>query len=737
MKSLTVSLVILLLLFQSSNAQTGEAQDFIGTYSASVDPTTEIIIRKENTLTLEIAAQGKVSLSQTSKDKFNVNRVKPKAVIEFRRDESGKITSFKWNQPLPKFSFIRIRDNKPVSHEALSKYVGNYRLSNNPSKVTRIRIEKDHLTAQFVNEGRLPLKQVSENHFVLEDGDLKLSFDFIPDQAGEITSLNFLRTGSPEFKKISDDTGMEKYGFDHRNKFTRADSLRGQLTSPRSCYDVLFYDLNVSVDPSTRSINGSNTIRFKATSTFNRLQVDLFANMKIEKIIHQHTPLPFDREYNAVFVDFPEAVHKGTIAEITITYSGKPQTPDGPKLAGGIFWLWNKEGEYWVETVTQGSGASLWWPCKDHLSDKPDSMKISVTVPRGLTDISNGRLLRKVELPEDKTRFDWYVSYPITTYCVALNIGNYKHFSATYISDRDTLPLNFYCMTTDTTVARKFFKQAKPMLAVFEKSFGKYPFPRDGFTLLQSVYPMEHQSAISIGAIFDPFNSERYDSVDVLQTLWHESAHEWWGNNVTAKDMADLWIHEAFATYGEVLAYEQLIGKEAAKKYLRKQTPGNKEPIIGKHDVNDFHLGDMYPKGALLLHTLRSTIANDSVWFDLLRGIQTHFAFQSITTNDFVHYINEKIKTDFTDFFDQYLTKTSIPKLELRFKNTGNVTHVQYRWKTDTEKFNMRIKATVARDIFSFIYPTKDWNELALPNMKPKDFKVDTENFYVAILHEK
>jgi len=692
---------------------------------------------------MEIVGQGHTTLTKIRKDRFNVDRVKPKLVIEFMRDSIGKTTQFKWIQTVPKYSFIRIipaiADSSFNQREGtISKYIGNYRLSSNPRKILQVREENGQLTVQGTNEGKLILTSLSENRFILSEGDLKLVYDFISDSTGKINAITFSRTGSFDCIKTDEPFGAPEvvYGFNRANGFARADSLRGQLTPLRTCYDVLFYDLNVSVDPTIKTVSGNNTMRFKAVQSFDQIQVDLFANMHIEKILFRNASLSFTREFNAVFIRFPSTVEEGTIDEIRIIYSGKPQTPDAASLAGGIFWLQDKEGQYWIETVTQGSGASLWWPCKDHLSDKPDSMKISVTVPRGLTDISNGRLLRKTELPDNLTRFDWYVSYPITNYCVVMNIGNYSHFSDVYISGRDTLPLHYYCMPYDVGIAKKIFKHVKPMLSVFEKDFGRYPFWRDGFTVMESIYPMEHQSAVSFGSIFNPFNSDTYDSLDLIRTMWHESAHEWWGNNVTVKDMADLWIHEAYATYAEVLAYEDLSGHDAMVTYLKNQRPGNEEAIIGQYDVNDFRLGDMYSKGALMLHTLRNLIDNDSLWFDLLRGIQTHFAYQTITTEDIIHYINDKTKTDYRYFFDQYLTRPAIPELQLKLKREGTITYVKYKWNAEAEAFRMPVKVTTAKDVYTFIYPTKDWKELKLKDMKVKDFNVDKNNFYVEVRKE-
>lgn len=720
-----------------SFAQTEVATDYVGQYAAKLDSLSKVIIRRSgNGFSIEFVGQGRTSMTAIGKDRFKVSRVRPKANLEFLRDAQGRTTKFKWIQPIPAMTFTRVSsaDQDSLRNKSgLMKYTGTYTLGNR--QFFYVRLRGDHLVAKGSQGGEFVLTPGAANQFALEDGKVKLAWAFIPEKDGRIQKLVFSRAGDPEFllTRKSDATPDEVYGFDHPNGFTRADTLRGKLTSLRTCYDVLFYDLNVTVHPASQSVSGWNVIRFKALHPFNRMQIDLFANMKIEKILFRNTPLAYTREFNAVFIDFPTERKEGTVDEIKIIYSGRPQTPDISRLAGGIIWLQDKEGQPWIETVTQGSGASLWWPCKDHLSDKPDSMKISVTVPRGLTNISNGRLLRKTEVEENQTRFDWYVSYPITNYCVVMNIGNYAHSTDHYISGRDTLPIHYYYLPRDAKVARKILNHTPAMLSVFEKSFGPYPFRRDGFTVMQAPYPMEHQSAVSIGAIFNPFNSETYDSLDMVQTLWHESAHEWWGNSVTVKDMADLWIHEAFATYGEVLAFEKLMGKEAMMKYIKEQIPGNKEPIIGKYDVNDFHLGDMYSKGALMLLTLQNLIDNDSAWFDLLHSIQTHFVYQTITTSDLVSFINEKTKADYTTFFAQYLTKPNIPVLQLRFNKEGKNLVVRYRWQADVENFTMPVKVTLTPGVYSFIHPTQEWKEVLIQNMNAKEFSVATDQFYVKV----
>jgi aminopeptidase N len=499
---------------------------------------------------------------------------------------------------------------------------------------------------------------------------------------------------------------------------------------------VLFYDLLVKVDPQQQFISGNNRIRFRVIHDFDRMQIDLFASMAIEKIVFQGKELAYTREFNAVFVRFPSIQAKGAEEEIDIFYSGRPQIPDASSLAGGFFWMQDKQGHFWIESVSQGSGASLWWPCKDHLSDKPDSMQISVIVPRGLMDISNGRLRRTTELPANLTRFDWFVSYPINNYCVAVNIGNYAHFSDLFINGPDTMDLNFYCMPYHLAIARQIFRHVQPMLRLYEADFGPYPFARDGFSIMESIYPMEHQSAVSIGSINNPFNSDKFDSLDLIRASWHESAHEWWGNSVSCQDMADLWIHEAFATYAEVLAYETFDGKLAALKYLHSDPPGNQQAIIGTYGVNDFHLGDMYSKGALLLHTLRNLIDNDSVWFSLLRGIQTHFAYQTVRTEDIEQYFSTATKTDYSYIFDQYLRHPAIPVLHVRMSPKGSTLHLEYKWSADVPNFRMPVKITISKSQLSFIYPNGEWQSTVLNNMKPSDFRVDTDSFYVNVVIE-
>ncbi|HEY9044257.1 MAG TPA: carboxypeptidase-like regulatory domain-containing protein [Ohtaekwangia sp.] len=516
-----------------------------------------------------------------------------------------------------------------------------------------------------------------------------------------------------------------------QNGFTRADTLRGKLSPLRTCYDVTFYHLDVAVNLDKQSVKGSNAIRFTVTEPFRQMQVDLYANMHINQILYRGQPLPYTREYNAVFITMPREMKTGSQEEITLYYEGIPQTPDfSIPMYGGVLWDKDSLGNPWAQVVCQGSGASLWWPNKDHLSDEPDSMKIWITVPEKYTEISNGRLIRKTPMPNQQTRFEWYVSYPINNYNVTFSIGLYEHWEDYYIQQQnDTLTIDYYAMPYNAKRAREMFRQVKPMLQCYEKYFGKYPFPRDGFTLLESLYPMEHQSGVCIGKI------TAANASDTNPLLWHESAHEWWGNAISCKDLADMWIHEAFATYAEALVIDYRFGEEEALLEMQKQRDhvSNKEPVTGIYDVNHIYydIGDMYSKGSLMLNTFRYALNNDSLWINLLRNIQSHFRYQTLSANDLIGFINQYTCSDYTYFFRQYLQYTTIPTLEVKLQQKGADLLVTYRWQADVENFQMPVRITTSPDRFTYIYPTTQWKSMTLKNMPAESFEADEERFYI------
>ncbi|MEO1098491.1 MAG: M1 family metallopeptidase, partial [Bacteroidota bacterium] len=451
--------------------------------------------------------------------------------------------------------------------------------------------------------------------------------------------------------------------------FSKLDTLQGTLTPLRTSYDVGFYHLDVEVMPEEEKLKGSSLIRFSVLEPVARIQIDLFSKMKIEKIEWQGRLLSFEREYNAVYVDFPGPLTKGSVEEIKVFYSGRPVDFD-PNISmyASFLWFEDDEGDPWLQAICQGYGASGWWPNKDHLSDEPDSARISVTVPQALDVVSNGRLMAKKELVGDKNRWDWAVSYPINNYNVTFNIGKYKKTDDVYDNGISKLDLRYYLLEENDTDVSVTTAVVKPMLKTFEKYFGPYPFPEDGFKLVESPHPMEHQSCVAIGSdyFYDADDSGIWSDMpeeDINYSIvLHESAHEWWGNSISCTDNAELWIHEAFATYAESLFVEDHYGYEAGQRYINSMKAGvlNRNPIVGRMGVNHIHydITDMYLKGAIMLNELREEIGNDDLWFSILRDLQKDYRYSSITTAQIVDYFNVKSGQNFDDFFQLWLYQT-------------------------------------------------------------------------------
>ena len=540
------------------------------------------------------------------------------------------------------------------------------------------------------------------------------------------------------------ETGRPKQGY----TFSKLDTLQGALSPLRSCYDVGFYHLDVEVLPGDEIIGGSSSIRFRVTKPTNRLQVDLYSGMSIDSIVYHNKKLKYGREYNAVYIDFPRMLPAGAIEDVKVYFSGRPlDVNPGIPLYAAFIWLTDEKDNPFLQAICQGYGASGWWPNKDHLSDEPDSAAISVTIPTGLDVVANGRLRQKTSLENGKTRYDWFISYPINNYNLTLNVGKYAHFSDQYVSSTDTLDLDYHVLQYNLENARKKVAMVKPMLRTYEKYFGKYPFPRDGFKLVETPHAMEHQSCVSLG--YEYFSEPYEPNAEMLeydlqngqvegQIVLHETAHEWWGNSISCTDNAELWIHEAFATYAEALYIEDHHGYANSQLYLNAMKDGvrNVDPIIGKFNVNHIHynINDMYLKGALMLNTLRHAINNDSLWFSIIKGIPSAFKYQSVTTGDIVRYVNQASGTDYRWFFDQYLRTVQVPKLELIFEHKDGQEYVNYRWNAQVRGFKMPVKYSLGDGDPSFLFPTDDWQEVKLPFKASKsEFKVNTEQFYIEI----
>jgi aminopeptidase N len=511
---------------------------------------------------------------------------------------------------------------------------------------------------------------------------------------------------------------------------TRFEMLRGAYGPYRANNDLLYYHLDIRVDPAQKFISGKNTIRFRMLRDDTRIQLDLTDALNIDKILYGAVPLKYERDTAAVFIDFPETLHNGQVYSIDFYYSGHP--PETGRF-GGITFKKDASGHDWINTACEGIGASVWWPNKDQWRDEVENMDISVAIPNGLIDVSNGKFGGKTDLGDGYTRWDWHVHYPINNYDVSLNIGNYVHF----FDKLGDLNLDFYALPEDLEKAKTQFAQAKEMLEAYQHYFGPYPFAEDGYKLIEAPYSgMEHQSAVTYGNHFENGYlgrdwtgvgiSPRFDFIII-----HESAHEWFGNSITAADPSDMWIHEGWATYLESLYVEYRWGKADAIKYLSGYKPKvvNLRPIVAEDGVNADPTEDQYFKGALMLNTLRSVVDNDAKWWTLLYNFYQRFKYQNIMTQDVVSWFNQQTGMNLTPIFNQYLRHAQIPRLELLFGEAPGM--VMYKWSADEENFDMPVR--VGRpDQWEVIRPTTEWQWMQTTLTKD-EFEVATDLYYVDV----
>jgi aminopeptidase N len=520
----------------------------------------------------------------------------------------------------------------------------------------------------------------------------------------------------------------------HAQEFTRKDSLRGGFSFERICYDVQRYDLNITINPEEKSIRGYNDITFKTIKNTQKIQVDLFENMKIDSIIFDGRSLEYKREFDAVFITFPKPLTvDGTDKTIRFYYSGNPQIAKYPPWDGGFVFKTDSKGKPWIGVAVQGTGASLWYPVKDSQSDEPDfGATIKVAVPDGLMNVSNGRFKESENLKNGYTRWDWEVKSPINTYDITVNIADYVHIH----DNHNGLDLDYYVLPENEEKAKKHFEEVKPMLNCFESKFGKYPFAEDGYKLVETSYlGMEHQSAVAYGNKY----RKGYMGSDISGTgigmlfdyiTIHESGHEWFGNSITSKDIADLWIHEGFTTYSESVFVECLYGYEKAMEYIngQKKRVSNRSPIIGYYGVNDKGSTDMYYKGALLLNTLRHIVNDDQKWWKLLLKYSETFRHKIIDTQTVITFFNTETGRNLTPVFEQYLRYKNIPELEVAVKNK----EVKFRWITDVPDFKMPIIIKQGSKE-TRLEATNKWKSHSIKNNEP--VKLDDYRFFIKVTY--
>ncbi len=515
--------------------------------------------------------------------------------------------------------------------------------------------------------------------------------------------------------------------------FTRQDTLRGSITPERIWWDLSYCHLSISVHPADSSFVGSNLIGYRVLEQDSLMQIDLQPPMEIHKVSQDGKELDFIKDGNAWFVKLKDVQVKGDINYLWIEFSGKPKVSKRPPWDGGVSWGRDENGNHFVATANQGDGASIWWPCKDHPYDEPDSMLISITVPEPLMNVSNGRL-RSLEHHENGTNTShWFVSNPINKYGVNINVGDYIHFGDVYNGEEGKLDCDYWVLPYNEEKAKEHFKQAHLMLEAFEYWFGPYPFYEDGFKLVEVSYPgMEHQSSVTYGNGYE----NGYGGRDVSRTgfgmkfdfiIIHESGHEWFANSITNWDLADMWIHESFTAYSENLFVEYFWGKEAGAAYCRgtRLNISNDRPIIGQYDVNHSGSGDMYAKGANMLHTLRQIINNDQQWRQILRGLNKEFYHQTVKTEQIENYISEKSGLDLQSFFNQYLRDTRIPVFEYAILDGK----MRYRWGNCVKGFRMKLKVYM-NGKEHWIQPLQRWQNLELEE-PIREIQVD-HDFYVA-----
>ena len=487
--------------------------------------------------------------------------------------------------------------------------------------------------------------------------------------------------------------------FDDKLPTSRQDTLRGSITPERAWWDLTYYHLDIKVEPDKKYISGSNTVGYKVLESNKVMQIDLQKPMKITSITSKNKELKFTREGNAYFVELRKKQKKGDVNYIKINYEGFPKEAIRAPWDGGLSWKKDENDNHFIATSCQGLGASVWWPNKDHMYDEVDSMLISVNVPKNLTNVSNGRLKKITELDDGTRTFDWFVTNPINNYGVNINIGDYVNFSEVYKGEKGDLDIDNYVLSYNLEKAKEQFKQVPMMIEAFEHWFGPYPFYEDSFKMVEVPYlGMEHQSSITYGNKFQ----NGYLGRDLSGSGWglkfdyiiiHEGGHEWFANNITYKDVADMWVHEGFTCYSENLYVDYFFGKDASAEYVIGTRRGisNKKPIIGQYDVNREGSGDMYSKGANLLHTIRQLTNNDELWRQTLRGLNKEFYHSTVTTQEIEEYISKSIGMDLSKVFDQYLRDYRIPVFEYDINNGV----LSYRWNDVIEGFDMPIEVKI------------------------------------------
>ena len=509
---------------------------------------------------------------------------------------------------------------------------------------------------------------------------------------------------------------LNTYVQSRAQKYSAQDTLRGSITPERIWWDLVYYDLDVTVQPKVKSIRGTNTIHYKVVSPNNIMQIDLQPPMKLIKAVQDEVELSINQNGNAHFIQLEKKQNRKKIEQIVLHFEGQPKEAINAPWDGGFSWKKDYNGNDFIATSCQGIGASVWWPNKDHMYDEVDSLQMKITVPKHLKAVGNGRL-RAVTKNEKTASYTWFVSNPINNYGVNINIGDYVDFSETYNGEKGNLDMHYFVLKDNLSKAKKQFLDAPKMMKAFEYWFGPYPFYEDSYKLVEVPYlGMEHQSSVTYGNRY----MDGYLGRDLSGTGWglkfdfiiiHESGHEWFANNITNKDIADMWIHEGFTAYSENLFLDYYYGKEASSEYVigTRKRIRNDRPIIGKYNVNAEGSSDMYYKGANMIHMLRQFTKNDEKWRGILRKMNAKFHHQTVTTQQIESFLSDEIDLDLHSFFNQYLRDVRIPTLEYNIDK--NILH--FRWTNVVEGFEMPIEFESNKQ-WQWLYPNVSWQTKAI-----------------------
>lgn len=528
-------------------------------------------------------------------------------------------------------------------------------------------------------------------------------------------------------------------------QFTKADTLRGSITPERAWWNLLHYDIQVRPNLVDKTIQGTVAIQFKVLTKGKRMQIDLQQPLIIDSVIYSGKTkqiLSFTREGNAAMVNMPNDLKVNTEGLVQVHYHGVPRAAIRAPWDGGISWTKDELGNPFVATSCQGLGASVWWPCKDHQYDEPEKgVTISVRVPDTLMNVSNGRLVNTIQHNDATKSWVWQVTEPINNYSVSMNIGKYIHMQDDFNGEAGKLSLDYYVLPQNKQGAERQFAQVKPMLECFEYWFGKYPFYKDGFKLVEVPYlGMEHQSNVAYGNKY----MNGYLGRDLSGTGWglkwdfivvHESGHEWFGNNITSKDIADMWIHEGFTNYSETLFTQWLSGKEAGSAYNKgaRKNIRNDKPILGIYNVHNTGSGDMYPKASAMLHSIRMSMNNDEKFRQLLRHLNKKFYHQIVTTSMIEKEISLFAGYSVKSIFTQYLTTTQVPSFDYKLSSDGRT--LSYRYSNAVNNFYMPLQVKTNNGYLILKPQVNTWQTVRLTTAQSNNLQLENlENyFYISI----